>query len=102
MMHHGVFQGPEDHTLRYACAETSVGRLLVVISEHGVVDVILGDSLHEMLSRAVKRFPGSGFFPDKGQHSDWVAAVVKRVELPESGDLVPIDLAFDRRCRAAC
>ncbi len=51
-MHHTALQGSEEHTLRYECAETSVGRLLVVISEHGVVDVILGDSLHEMLSRA--------------------------------------------------
>jgi hypothetical protein len=101
-MGHTALHGSEEHTLRYECAETSVGRLLVVISEHGVVDVLLGDSLHEMLSRATKRFPNSGFFPDRGLHSDWVAAVVKRVELPAASDLIPIDLTFDRRRRAAC
>jgi len=89
-------------TLRYACAETSVGRLLVVLSEHGVVDVILGDTHEEMLSRALKHFPGAGLFPDRGLHASWVAAVVKRVELPAAvPEVVPLDLDFDCRCRAA-
>ena len=63
--HHMAFRRSEEHTLRSAFAETSVGRLLVVISEHGVVDVILDDSLREIYARS-QAIPKSGFFPYEG------------------------------------
>lgn len=90
-----------DRFLRYACVESAQGRLLVLMSDQGVVDVILGDSKTEMLSRAAKRFPAAGFVPDRGVHAVWVAAVVSRVELPEGGIVIPIDLGFGYRLRPA-
>jgi len=70
----------ENGSLRYAYAESSVGWLLIVIGETGVADVILGDSPRQMLSCALKRFPGMGLFPDLGAHAEWVAAVIARIE----------------------
>jgi len=70
----------ENGSLRYAFVESSIGRLLVVIGENGVVDVVLGDSPRQMLSSALARFPGMGLFPDRGASADQVAAVVKRIE----------------------
>lgn len=92
-------QSSEGSFLRYACVESSRGRLLVLMSETGVVDVILGDSRRQLLSEAARRFPSAGFIPDRGVHSLWVAAVVVRVELPETGMVIPVDLGFCRRLR---
>lgn len=90
----------EDAFLRYAFVESASGRLLVLMSRRGVVDVILGDEKVPMLSAAAKRFPAMGFLPDRGAHLEWVAAVVKRVELPELGIVIPVDLDFDHGLRA--
>jgi hypothetical protein len=87
--------------LRYACVESARGLLLVLMSDRGVVDVVLGDSKTDMLSCAARRFPSAGFVPDKGSHSLWVAAVVARVELPGIGVVIPVDLGFGYRLRAA-
>jgi len=65
---------------------------MVLMSERGVVDIILGDSRVEMLSGAMRRFPRVGLIPDRAVHSSWVAAVVRRVELPESEYAIPVDL----------
>ncbi len=92
-------QDCEGGFLRYACVESARGRLLVLMSDRGVVDVIHGDSKSEMLSCAARRFPSAGFVPDRDMHSVWVAAVVARVELPEIGMVVPIDLGFGHRLR---
>ena len=67
---------------RYACAESAVGRLLVVMTEEAVVDIILGDDLAEMLRAASARHPGARFVPDHGVHADRVALIVKRFERP--------------------
>jgi hypothetical protein len=90
-----------DNFFRYTCAESSVGRILVVMSDGGVVDVIRGDSRKELLSAALARHPGAGLIPDKGVHSQWVAAIVKRIEKPGSEYGVPIDDSAGYRRRAA-
>ena len=85
----------------YSCAESSLGRLLVVMTDRGVVDVISGDSLKQLLSAAVARHPGAGFIPDRGAHGEWVAAVVRRVEMPGASIAVPYDLDAGYPRRAA-
>lgn len=91
----------EDAFLQYTYAESAIGRLLVLMSDHGVVDVILGDERVQMLSCAARRFPARGFVPDRGAHSEWVAAVVKRLELPGHGAVIPVDLGTGYTLRAA-
>jgi hypothetical protein len=90
-----------DHFFRYTCAESSVGRILVVMTDGGVVDIIRGDSRKELLTAALSRHPGAGLIPDKGVHSQWVAAIVKRIEKPGSEYGVPIDDSAGYRRRAA-
>jgi len=85
---------------RYACAESSVGRLLVVMTQNGVVDVIWGDCLKQMLSAAMARHHEAGFIPDRGEHAQWVAAVVKRIEMPCLDLAAPLDLDPGGLCRA--
>jgi hypothetical protein len=84
-----------ENFFRYTCAESSVGRILVVMTEVGVVDIIRGDSRKELLSTALARHPGAGLIPDRGVHSQWVAAIVKRIEKPGSEYGIPIDDSAD-------
>lgn len=91
---------PSDRTdcrLGYALVESSLGRLLVVMSRQGVVDVLLGESRARLLADAKKRFPGSILVPDHGAHGDWVAAVVTRIECARVTGVAPVDLDFERR-----
>jgi hypothetical protein len=94
-------RGSESGFLRYAYADSPVGRLLVAMSDKGVVDIILGSSNAELLASAVRRFPGMGLVPDRGVHADWVSTVVGRVARPEVHVLVPLEFAFGGERRAA-
>lgn len=84
--------GAEKACLRYERVESSTGALLVVMSDQGVVDIVLGGTHAETLSSAVRRFPGTRFVPDRGAHSDWAAAVVRRLDRLREGVAFPIDL----------
>jgi hypothetical protein len=86
---------------RYTCAESSVGRILVVMTDVGVVDIIRGDSQKELLSTALARHPGAGLIPDRGVHAQWVAAIVERIEKPGGECGIPIDDSAGYRRRAA-
>ena len=44
-----------ERSYRYACAESDVGPLLVVISEDGLLDIILGDNTAALLRAAAAR-----------------------------------------------
>jgi hypothetical protein len=79
------------HFYRYACAESSMGRILVLMTDEGVVDVFRGDSRKELLRAALAHHPGAGLIPDRGAHLQWVAAVVKNIELPWLQSEVPIE-----------
>jgi hypothetical protein len=76
---------------RYECAESGVGRILIVMTDRGVVDIIRGDSRSELLSSALARHPGAAMIPDRGVHAIWVAAIIKRVEQPGSEYDAPLD-----------
>lgn len=96
-----IAQPSEASFLRYSCVETQVGTLLVLMSESGVVDVILGDTRAHLLERAVQRFPGLGFIPDRGRHATWVSAVIHRLDSACQLAPVPLDLGFTRERRTA-
>jgi hypothetical protein len=87
------------HFYRYECAEARVGRILIVMTDDGVVDVIRGDGRKELLSSALARHPGAALIPDRGVHAIWVAAIIKRIELPGSEYDAPLDdgSGFPRR-----
>lgn len=75
-------QDAPESAYRYSCAESAVGRLLVVMTDDAVVDVILGDDLNGLLEDAAARHPGARFVADCGVHDAWVARIVSRFEKP--------------------
>ena len=82
MEHMGADRTLAVQSYRYACTDSAVGRLLVVMTETAVVDVILGDDFAHMLGAASARHPGATFTPDRGVNAGWVAQIVKRFEQP--------------------
>ena len=79
-------------TYRYAFAKWRADRIVVVMSEHGVVDVAIGESDDEILREVHRRFPHIRFEPDCGARAGWVRSVIARLERPSSGVCVPLDL----------
>lgn len=90
-----------DDLYRYAYAESRFGRLLVVMTQRGVTDVISADGSELLLSSAMARHPGAGFIPDRNVHARWVAAVVQRIETPRASVDIPYDLDAGYLRRAA-
>ncbi len=77
---------------RYALAEWRGDRIVIVMSELGVVDVAIGETDDEVLSQVCRRFPNAGFVPDRGLRAAWVRGVLARLERPATAVLVPLDL----------
>jgi hypothetical protein len=88
-------------SLRYGCVAALDGYVLVVMSEVGVVDLIAGDERNDLLSEAARRLPGMVLVPDDGTRADWVAGVIRRLELPNPRGDFPVDLAFGQQARVA-
>lgn len=66
-------------TLRYDFAGVHFGRIAIVMSESGVVDICLGETDQELLTQLSHRFPRNLCVPDEGTHATWVGAVVSRL-----------------------
>ena len=75
---------------RFAFGDSKAGRILVIMSECGVVDVISGDTHTELLHAASDRHPTAGFAPDEGVHAHWVAAIVSRIDRADGEYSVPL------------
>lgn len=84
--------GTEDERLTYAFADTSVDRILVVMSETGVAEVSFVSTDEAALAAAAARFRVAAFEPDAGAHDAWVDGVVSHVETPLDATPVPLDL----------
>jgi AraC family transcriptional regulator of adaptative response/methylated-DNA-[protein]-cysteine methyltransferase len=84
-------------TIRYAFADTSVGRLLVGMSDAGVVWTAFtgagpkGEA--DALAGLARRFPRAELTIAGDEHRAWVAAVVRHAESPRKpGRRPPLDL----------
>jgi hypothetical protein len=91
----------QDRCYRYASVESDVGRLLVVMSDEGLVDVIRGETQGEVLRRAAGRYPWGCFTPDDGSHDAWVEGVVERFAQPTGAEVVPLRRVNQRVRRIA-
>lgn len=86
-----------DGVLHYAVTHTRVGRVVVLMSEQGVVDVLLlprhltADAYLEILR---PWFAGSRFIRDDGSRWLWVEAVAARFDGVHAEKRAPIDLRW--------
>ncbi|MBA4370984.1 MAG: methylated-DNA--[protein]-cysteine S-methyltransferase [Coriobacteriaceae bacterium] len=82
----------DTETISYAFADTSLGRLLVGMSDTGVTWVGLGESETSMLDALARSFPRAELMLAGDERSEWVAAVVGHVEDSRHPKEVPLDL----------
>lgn len=90
------------HALRYAFTSACGGRVVVVMSESGVVDVCLAESDSELLRRLQLMYADSTLVPDKGVHRSWVRAIAQRLEAPGAPGSVPLPLDTHSISTARC
>lgn len=79
-------------TIRYQITGTSLGRLLVAVSDSGVCEVALGESDAELLAGCRRRFPHAELEAADDRTRELAATVVSAVEEPSSIPEVPLDL----------
>ena len=83
--------------LHYAVSTTQAGRVLVLMSRTGVVDVVLvpdDTTPRDWSELLAARFPDARFILDDGERGSWAAAVVARLDGARDDMVVPIDLAW--------
>jgi AraC family transcriptional regulator, regulatory protein of adaptative response / methylated-DNA-[protein]-cysteine methyltransferase len=79
-------------TIRYALRDTSLGTLLVGMSDAGVVSADLGQDQARLLDSLARRFPRADI-QHAGERDDaWADAVAEHVERPLQAGPVPLDL----------
>ena len=81
--------------LHYAVSMTRTGRVFIVMSRDGIVDIMLAEPnapIRETLATARLRFPNTIFLPDDGARGSWAAAAVARLDGASADFMVPIDL----------
>ena len=89
-----ALKGAPGERISYSFADSSLGLLLVATTERGVCLVVFGETDDDLVAEAHRRFPRAQLEPAKGEHAEWVAAVVRLVDAPaESGSpaAVPLD-----------
>jgi AraC family transcriptional regulator, regulatory protein of adaptative response / methylated-DNA-[protein]-cysteine methyltransferase len=92
--------GGEGRSIRYATADTSLGRVLVAATELGICSIELGDSSEGLIGRLVERFPNAELAGDDPDFADRLKAVVELVDRPGIGLDLPLDIrgtAFQRQ-----
>lgn len=92
--------GGEGAVIRYASAETSVGRVLVGATDRGICSVKIGAN-EGVLARALRaEFPAADVRHDTSGVGKWVRGVVAQLEGREPKAALPLDIratAFQRR-----
>jgi AraC family transcriptional regulator of adaptative response/methylated-DNA-[protein]-cysteine methyltransferase len=80
--------------IRYAIADTRVGRVLVAATDRGVCAVELG-ATNADVERALRAdFPNAEIERDDRAHSAWVRAVIERIDRPRAnGSEIPLDIS---------
>jgi len=87
-------------TIRYACAESPLGRMLIASTDRGICAIHFGDSDEELLEGLKREFPFALRKPDDGSLSVWIETMLSKLRGRELGKALPLDIqatAFQRR-----
>jgi AraC family transcriptional regulator, regulatory protein of adaptative response / methylated-DNA-[protein]-cysteine methyltransferase len=86
--------------VRFALGESSLGKVMVAVTERGVCAIQLGASRPDLVDALRARFPHADVREDDTGFAGWVAQVVAFVETPGRGLDLPLDIqgtAFQQR-----
>jgi len=87
-------------TVRYAIADSPLGRMLVAATEKGVCAIQFACSDDELIEGLKREFPFAARKPDQGGLQAWVETLLATMTGHESNAALPLDIratAFQRR-----
>jgi AraC family transcriptional regulator, regulatory protein of adaptative response / methylated-DNA-[protein]-cysteine methyltransferase len=87
-------------TVRYACADSPLGRMLIAATDRGVCAIQFARSDGELIEGLKREFPFATRKPDEGGLKAWVAALLSKMSGKELSAALPLDIratAFQRR-----
>jgi len=87
-------------TVRYAIADSPLGRMLVAATDKGVCAIQFARSDGELIEGLKREFPCAVRKPDQGGLQDWVETLLSTMTGHESNSALPLDIratAFQRR-----
>ncbi len=86
--------------IRYTCADSPLGRMLIAASDRGICAIQFAASDGELLEGLKREFPFAARKPDDGNLQTWVKALLSRMHGRELDSRLPLDIratAFQRR-----
>ncbi len=87
-------------SIRYACADSPLGRMLIAATDRGVCAIQFARSDGELIEGLKREFPFAVRKPDEGALRSWVAALLSKMTGRELNAALPLDIratAFQRR-----
>jgi AraC family transcriptional regulator of adaptative response/methylated-DNA-[protein]-cysteine methyltransferase len=86
--------------IRYACADSPLGRMLIAATDKGVCSIQFAGSDGELIEGLKREFPFAVRKPDEGGLRAWVGALLSKMTGRELNSALPLDIratAFQRR-----
>jgi len=87
-------------TVRYACADSPLGRMLIAATDRGVCSIQFARSDGELIEGLKREFPFAVCKADEGGLQAWIAALLLKMTGKELNAALPLDIratAFQRR-----
>jgi AraC family transcriptional regulator of adaptative response/methylated-DNA-[protein]-cysteine methyltransferase len=87
-------------SIRYACADSPLGRMLIAATDRGVCAIQFANSDDELLEGLKREFPFAARKPDDGGLQSYVTALLEKMTGRELNAALPLDIratAFQRR-----
>jgi len=87
-------------TIRYTCADSPLGRMLIAATERGICSIQFARSDGELIEGLKREFPFAARKTDIGGLQSWVSALLKHMRGKNLDSSLPLDIratAFQRR-----
>jgi AraC family transcriptional regulator, regulatory protein of adaptative response / methylated-DNA-[protein]-cysteine methyltransferase len=86
--------------IRYTCADSPLGRMLIAATERGICSIQFGRSDGELMAGLKREFPFAARKADEGGLQSWVSALLRHMRGKNLDASLPLDIratAFQRR-----
>lgn len=86
--------------IRYTCADSPLGRIMIAATEKGICSIQFAKSDDELLEGLKREFPFAQRKPDDGRVKPWIVALLHQMHGEQSDSSLPLDIratAFQRR-----
>jgi AraC family transcriptional regulator of adaptative response/methylated-DNA-[protein]-cysteine methyltransferase len=86
--------------IRYTCADSPLGRMLIAATDRGICSIQFARSDGELMEGLKREFPFAARKVDEGGLRSWVSALLKHMQGTDLDSTLPLDIratAFQRR-----